>query len=79
MRGRIEKKWCEGGEHPLVGDRNHPEKAVYVGDTDGDYRSTMEAGLPFIHAAYGYGTVPEGTPKIDDISELPEIVRQVLA
>ena len=68
----------KAGNIRLVVERNHLEKAVYVGDTMGDYNSTMEAGLPFIHAAYGYGEVPEGTPKISDISELPEAVREVL-
>ncbi|MDD6327071.1 MAG: HAD family hydrolase [Eubacteriales bacterium] len=62
----------------LVVERNHLTDAVYVGDIMGDYNSTMKAGLPFIHAAYGFGTVPEGTPKIMDICELPEKVRSVL-
>jgi phosphoglycolate phosphatase len=25
----------------------------------GDYKATKEAGLPFIHAAYGFGEVPD--------------------
>lgn len=62
----------------LVVERNHLDKAVYVGDIMGDYNSTMKAGLPFIHAAYGFGTVPEGTPRIRDIRELPEIVGTII-
>ena len=31
------------------------QHAVYVGDTDGDYKATREAGIPFVHAAYGFG------------------------
>jgi phosphoglycolate phosphatase len=62
----------------LLVERNHLEKAVYVGDIMGDYNATMEAGLPFIHAAYGFGTVPEGTPRITDIRQLPERVKDVL-
>lgn len=62
----------------LVVERNHLDTAVYVGDIMGDYNSTMKAGFPFIHAAYGFGTVPEGTPKIADIRELPEVVRTVI-
>ena len=61
----------------LVVERNGLEKAVYVGDTLGDYNSTMQAGLPFIHAAYGFGKVPEGTPFIGDIRELPERVEEI--
>ena len=62
----------------LVVERNGLEKAVYVGDTLGDYEATSEAGLPFIHAAYGFGKVPEGTPYINDIRELPEKTRYVM-
>ena len=62
----------------LIVERNHLEKAVYVGDIMSDYQSTMEAGLPFIHAAYGFGSVPEGTPGIMSLKELPDRVREVL-
>ena len=61
----------------LVVERNKLDRAVYVGDIMGDYNSTMEAGLPFIHAAYGFGTVPEGTPFINDIKELPDAVKEL--
>ncbi len=68
----------KGENIKLVVDRNHLEQAVYVGDIMGDYNSTMEAGLPFIHAAYGFGTVPEGTPFITGLKELPARVKEVL-
>lgn len=68
----------KGENIKLVVERNHLDKAVYVGDIMGDYNSTMEAGLPFIHAAYGFGTVPEDTPRITDIRELPEKVKEVI-
>ena len=43
---------------------------AYVGDTQGDYEATLEAGIPFIWAAYGFGT-PEGyAAKIDSFAEL---------
>ena len=43
---------------------------IYVGDTQGDYEATLEAGVPFIWATYGFGT-PEGcTAKIDSFEEL---------
>lgn len=46
------------------------ESAAYIGDTQGDYEATLEAGIPFIFAAYGFGQ-PEGyTAKIDTIGEL---------
>ena len=36
-------------------EQNHLQHAVYVGDTDDDYKATHEAGIPFVHAAYGFG------------------------
>ena len=29
---------------------------AYIGDTQGDYEATLEAGIPFIWADYGFGT-----------------------
>ena len=46
-------KRCKGDNIKLLVERNNVE-AVYVGDTMGDYDATMQAGLPFIHAAYGF-------------------------
>ena len=69
-------KRCKGDNIRLLVERNNLD-AVYVGDTMGDYDATMQAGLPFIHAAYGFGTVPEGTAKINDIRELPEKVKEI--
>ena len=31
------------------------ESAVYVGDTQGDYEATVDAGIDFIWADYGFG------------------------
>ena len=61
----------------LLKDRNHLDRAWYVGDTMGDYEATVEAGLPFIHAAYGFGTVPEGTPAVRDLRELPRLMESL--
>ena len=62
----------------LVVERNGVDKAVYVGDTMGDYNSAMGAGTLFVHAAYGYGEVPEGTPAISSIKELPALADSLL-
>jgi phosphoglycolate phosphatase len=51
-------------------ERNGIESAVYVGDTQGDYEATVEAGIPFIWCSYGFGT-PEGySAKIDKFEDL---------
>lgn len=59
--------------------RNSLEFAAYIGDTVGDLKSATEAGAAFIHAAYGFGRVPEGTRSIADISELPAAAEEILA
>ena len=43
---------------------------VYIGDTQGDYEATLEAGIPFIWAAYGFGTPDGYDAKIDAFKEL---------
>ncbi len=61
-----------------LAERNGLTKAVYVGDIQGDYDATMEAGLPFIHAAYGFGTIAQKTPAIRCFAELPTVVKTIL-
>lgn len=58
-------------------ERNHIEKAIYVGDIQGDYDSTCEAGATFIHAAYGFGTIDAETARIEKFSDLPEVAKRV--
>ena len=36
-------------------DRFGLSKAVYIGDTQKDLNETRLAGIPFVHAAYGFG------------------------
>lgn len=43
---------------------------VYIGDTQGDYEATLEAGIPFIWASYGFGEPQGYTEKITRISDL---------
>ena len=50
--------------------RNGFRQPVYVGDTQGDYDASRKAGVGFIHAAYGFGIVPEAQYKIQAFSEL---------
>lgn len=57
----------------LVVKRHGLKKPVYVGDTALDHKSAAEAGVPFIFASYGFGTV-EGTPAIRSLKELPGLL-----
>jgi phosphoglycolate phosphatase len=61
----------------LIVERNQLDQAVYIGDIQGDFDSTREAGLPFIHARYGFGIIDEEVPYINGLKELPEVVEQI--
>ena len=62
----------------LMVKRNHLEKAVYVGDIQGDYDSSKKAGVDFIHAAYGYGSIDANVPKIQAFEKLPDVIKETL-
>lgn len=63
----------------LICERNNiaKEDAVYVGDIQGDYDSATAAGVKFIHAAYGFGTINTEVEKIQAFNELPEVMKKV--
>lgn len=54
----------------LVAERNGLDGAVYVGDIQADYDASRKAGVGFIHAAYGFGTVDVKVPRIHTFKEL---------
>jgi phosphoglycolate phosphatase len=58
----------------LVCRRNNLDDAVYVGDIQGDYDSSVAAGVKFIHAAYGFGTINKKVPAIKSFEELSELL-----
>lgn len=60
----------------LVARRNGLKNPIYIGDTALDYSSAREAGVPFLHAAYGFGQVP-GVPAAHSFSELPEALGSI--
>ena len=68
----------KGDNIRLVMARNSIERAVYIGDTDGDFRAARKAGVPFVHAAYGFGEVPEAEFRAERFSDLPELIRRIL-
>ena len=43
---------------------------AYIGDTQGDYEATVEAGVPFLWASYGFGTPAGYAGKIDSFEDL---------
>lgn len=75
MSGRTGKG--KGENIRLLMERNHVTRAVYVGDTQGDENAARYAGIPFLYAAYGFGTasLPDGT--LQDIRELPALLKEI--
>lgn len=57
----------------LLMERSNLDEAVYVGDTQGDYEATVFAGIPFIFAKYGFGSVEGHYTAINDIKELLDL------
>lgn len=67
----------KGENIKLVIERNHLQQTAYVGDTKWDYEASVAAGVPFIHAAYGFGKVPEALYKIESIDALEKRIEEV--
>lgn len=63
----------KGDNIQLVVQRNGLERPVYIGDTSMDQDAAGKAGVPFIHAAYGFGQVT-GAPKIQAPKELLKLL-----
>ena len=61
----------------LVVERNQIKNPVYVGDIQGDYDASKAAGVKFIHAAYGFGTIDEAVPAIHSLDELPKVAKEI--
>lgn len=62
----------------IVAERNSLDEAVYVGDIQGDCDASEAAGVLFIHAAYGFGTIDHEVPRIRTFSELPHRISEIL-
>ena len=56
-------------------ERNHYETYYYLGDTQGDYNACQKAGVPFLFAAYGFGTVDAQVPQVESLEQLPEVMK----
>lgn len=68
----------KGENIKLVIERNSVDKAVYIGDTQGDLDSADFAGVPFIRAAYGFGQMNRPVPEIHEFAELPEKAAEII-
>ena len=62
----------------LMVEHHHLTQAVYVGDTELDKISAESAGIPFIFAAYGFGRIDDAEYRMEQFSDLPDMVHQIL-
>ena len=60
----------------LLCGRNGYNNAVYVGDIQRDLDASREAGLKFIHAAYGFGETDSPDAVINNFSELLDLLAE---
>ena len=51
--------------------------ALYVGDTEKDEIASHKAGIPFIHASYGFGTSLSAEGSISDLAELETEAKRI--
>jgi len=54
----------------MLMEQEHITSCAYIGDTQGDYEATLEAGVPFLWAAYGFGTPQAYDGKLNAIEDL---------
>ena len=59
----------------LLVQRNAIKAPVYVGDTQGDADACREAGVKFVWASYGFGSVQEFAAKIDRFDQLLDLLQ----
>ncbi len=65
------------GQNNLLLMRREDLKApVYVGDTEGDMNSALEADIPFVFCTFGFGNVT-CEHNIDKLSELPGLLKEI--
>lgn len=71
-------KLPKGDNIRMVVQRNHLDQCFYVGDTAMDRAAAFEAGIPFVHASYGYGDVEDAAGILESMSQLPALAKRLL-
>lgn len=67
----------KGGTNRELIRRRGLKNPIYIGDTEGDRLSASEAGIPFIHAAYGFGSVSAECLRLGRFSALPALLNSL--
>lgn len=66
----------KGENIQLIMERNAITSAVYVGDTQGDLDAARHAGIPFVYAAYGFGSPESYDYRLETFEQLDELIKQ---
>ena len=67
----------KGDNIALVVQRNGLKHPLYIGDTQGDCNAAAQAGVPFLHAAYGFGHVDREVPRVEAFEDIPAAVERL--
>ena len=62
----------------MIIERNNLDRAIYIGDTQGDCDGAAIAGIPFVFAEYGFGNVKEYNYKISKFSDIINVAKLAL-
>lgn len=68
----------KGENIKLLMERNLLDRAIYVGDTQGDCDATRFAGIPFVFAKYGFGNAENPDYTINALKEISEVADKIL-
>ena len=63
----------KGENNKIIIERNNLKNPIYVGDTQGDKQSAIDAGIPFVYAEYGFGSVNGYDYKIEKFEDLVKL------
>ena len=63
----------EDKNNKIIIERNNLKNPIYVGDTQGDKQSAIDAGIPFVYAEYGFGSVNGYDYKIEKFEDLVKL------
>ena len=66
-------KLLKGDNIKILMNKYNIKSAAYVGDTQGDCNAAKLAGIPFIYAEYGFGSVNHYDYKIESFSDLTKL------
>lgn len=58
----------------IIMERNNLNNPIYVGDTKGDKKAANEAGILFIYAAYGFGSLSNNDIEVQSFNELEKLL-----